>query len=307
MKILSASLESAHRPYKEDSFKRWCIKLLFVIAGSILASVGLELFLIPNQIIVGGMTGISALFAHVTEMRLGLFLFLFNVPFMLMAYRHIRREFVILAVLGLAVFSFTAIFLHPIPALIEHPVSAAICGGISLGLGIGIVVRFGGMLDTLEMADRSLARVRIPLSLDNLIMVINCVVLTAAGVIFGWNQAMYSIIAYLLAFEMVHITLRGFSLHRMTYVVSNRHEEIAEALSMRLRLESIQEDDMTERHHEQVKIGNTMIYDVSGLPRSLVYKVHILEQAQFRGIVRAIDPDVRISNVTDRTINAVRD
>ncbi|MGF7048972.1 uncharacterized membrane-anchored protein YitT (DUF2179 family) [Paenibacillus sp. DS2015] len=304
MKTLHTSLESSHRSVKEGSIKKWSIKVLFIIVGSILASVGLELFLIPNQIIVGGMTGISALFAHVTEMRLGLFLFLFNVPFMLMAYRHLRREFILLAVLGLGVFSFTAIFLHPIPALIEHPVSAAICGGISLGLGIGIVVRFGGMLDTLEMADRTLARVRIPLSLDNLIMVINCVILTAAGIIFGWDQAMYSIIAYLLAFEMVHITLGGFSLHRMTYVVSHRHEEIAEALSMRLRLENMGEDDHTE-HHEQVKVGNTIIYDVSGLPTSLVYKVHIFELAQFRGIVKSIDPDVSISNVSDRMTTAV--
>lgn len=68
------------------------LNLLLVVVGGILASVGLELFLHPNKIIIGGITGLSSLFAHWTEMRIGLFLFLFNVPFIFLSYRIVQKS-----------------------------------------------------------------------------------------------------------------------------------------------------------------------------------------------------------------------
>lgn len=283
--------------YERSDFKRWLIRILFVVIGSILASVGLELFLIPNRIIVGGMTGISAIFAYITEMRLGLFLFLLNVPFIVMTYRYIRKEFVILTVLGLIVFSLSAIYLHPIPALVEHPLSAAVVGGVSLGLGLGTVVRYGGALDTLELAERSLWRNGLPVTLDNMIMLVNCIVLTVAGVIFGWDQAMYSVIAYLLAFEMVHLTIRGFALSSTTYVQSARQEEIKQVLFQQIRLidqSQNQEQRITHVNYEQGKNSHG-ITELNGLTKPLIYKVHMAEKARFRVLVRSVDPDASIS------------
>jgi len=286
LKLLRASLEPTHA-YERGEFKHWCTRILFVVIGSVLASVGLELFLIPNQIIVGGMTGISALFAHMTEMRLGLFLLLLNVPFIGMNYRHIRREFVILTVLGLIVFSLSAIFLHHTPALIEQPLSAAMVGGVSLGLGVGTVVRYGGALDTLELSEQSHWRNGLPV--DNIMMLINCMVLSTAGVIFGWDQAMYSVIAYLLAYEMIHITIRGFALYRTMYVQSARHDEIKQVLGLSLSLTDISEDEMNSDLEHNNKVS-----------KPLVYKVHIAEKARFRVLVRSIDPEADISSNATR-------
>ncbi|OAB45335.1 YitT family protein [Paenibacillus glacialis] len=285
--------------YERREFKRLCTRMLFVVIGSVLASVGLELFLIPNQIIVGGMTGISALFAHITEMRLGLFLLLLNVPFIGMNYRHIRREFVILTVLGLIVFSLSAIFLHHTPALIKHPLSAAMIGGASLGLGLGTVVRYGGALDTLELAERSHWRNGLPV--DNIIMLINCMVLTSAGFIFGWDQAMYSVIAYLLAYEMIHVTIRGFALYRTMYVQSIRDDEIKQVLGLSLGLTNISADTQVEdANHEQAEM-NSDLGNNKEVAKPLVYKVHIAEKARFRVLVRSIDPEADISSYDTRT------
>lgn len=203
---------------------------------------------------------------------------------MVMSYRHIRKEFVILTVLGLIVFSLTAIFLHHIPALIEHSLSAAMVGGISLGLGLGIVMRYGGALDILELAEHSLWRNGVPVSLDHIIMLINCMVLTMAGFVFGLDQAMYSVIAYLLAFEMVHLTIRGFSLYSTIYVQSSRYEKIQQVLSLRLGLTHISEDKLLDD-------GN-MEQDES---RPIMYKVHLAEKARFRALVKSIDPEASIS------------
>lgn len=215
------------------SLAQWGFKLMMVICGSVLAAVGLELFLIPNRMLVGGMTGLSALAAHFTEMRLGLFLFVLNLPLILLSYRKVRRNFAVLTVLGLLVFSLSALILHPVPALIENPMTAAFCGGPALGLGIGLVIRYGGTLDTLETRDHTEKLVKFGFK-DQDLMLLNCFILAGAGFIYGWEQAMYSILAYLLAYETVHFSLRGFSVHRRITIVSPHCAEIGKEMEARL-------------------------------------------------------------------------
>lgn len=120
-------------------------RVLTVIAGALLAAVGLELFLMPHGLVVGGITGLSALFAHTTEMQLGLFLFLFNLPFIFMSRKQVNLRFALYTVLGLTCLTIASLALHRFPAVISDPLPAAMAGGICLGVGIGISVRFGGV------------------------------------------------------------------------------------------------------------------------------------------------------------------
>lgn len=210
------------------------MRCLGVIAGALLASSGLELFLMPHGIVVGGMTGLSALFAFKTEMRLGLFLFLFNVPFLLLQRKKIDFPFGIFTVLGLLVFSLGTVMLHPYPPLTDEQLSAALLGGLSLGMGIGLALRFGGALDTAEQAAEFM-RLGI-ISPEWIILIFNCTILIAAGFHFGFDQAVYSVIAYILAFEAVKIPVQGF---RFTYTVliqSRNYREIQADLQRYLNL-----------------------------------------------------------------------
>ncbi|MFS0836521.1 YitT family protein [Paenibacillus sp. 1P03SA] len=235
------------------SLAQWCFKLLMVICGSVLAAVGLELFLIPNRMLVGGMTGLSALAAHFTEMKLGLFLFVLNLPLILLSYRKVRRNFAVLTVLGLLVFSLSALILHPVPALIENPMTAAFCGGTALGLGIGLVIRYGGTLDTLETRDHTEKLVKFGFK-DQDFMLLNCFILAGAGFIYGWEQAMYSILAYLLAYETVHFSLRGFSVHRRITIVSGYCAEIEREMEARLgRKASVYPAEKAEKREAAAK------------------------------------------------------
>ncbi|MGE6230421.1 YitT family protein [Paenibacillus chitinolyticus] len=250
------------------SLAQWCFKLLMVICGSVLAAVGLELFLIPNRMLVGGMTGLSALAAHFTEMRLGLFLFVLNLPLILLSYRKIRRNFAVLTVLGLLVFSLSALILHPVPALIENPMMAAFCGGAALGLGIGLVIRYGATLDTLETRDHTEKLVKFGFK-DQDFMLLNCFILAGAGFIYGWDQAMYSILAYLLAYETVHFSLRGFSVHRRITIVSGHCAEIEKEMEARLgRKVSDCETEEAEKREAAAKRAMPEERHVYGLERA---------------------------------------
>nr|WP_186812214.1 YitT family protein [Paenibacillus xylanexedens] len=273
--------------------RRW-LNLFLVIIGGILASVGLELFLHPNKIIIGGITGISSLFAHWTELRIGLFLFLFNVPFIFLSYRIVKKKFVLVTVLGLVVFSIGAIVLHPMPPLVEHPLAAAMFGGLCLGLGIGLVVRYGGTLDTLEIGDPSSRPPERVFSgkrmlIEKIIMLLNLIILTAAGVVFGWDQAMYSIIAYLIAYEMVYLAFRGFSPKRKICILTTQRAQVEKAVRNRLR----REPGKLSATLESSPIADAEVW-IKQIPGTLYYEVHFLEMIWLKSIVRHIDPHAGI-------------
>ncbi|WP_068777119.1 YitT family protein [Paenibacillus sp. FJAT-26967] len=274
---------------------QWGLKLLMVVLGSFLAAVGLELFLIPNGMIVGGMTGVSALFAHFTEMRLGLFLFVLNLPLILLSYRRVRREWILVTFLGLLVFSVSTLFLHPVPALLENGLPAALGGGLALGLGIGLVVRYGGTLDTLEMTNGTW-KLKDAGAAYHGVMLLNLMILTGAGFIYGWEQAMYSILAYLLAYEMVHFAMRGFTVHRRVNIISLWPEDIEQEVERRLgRIAQYPQQPADE--FEDNRGALTGEEDAGGArhrsrrtPHSFSYVVHFMEMPKFKAIVGAADP-----------------
>ncbi|MGN8771129.1 YitT family protein [Paenibacillus barengoltzii] len=191
-----------------------------VIAGALLASVGLELFLMPHSIVVGGMTGLSALLALKTEMRLGLFLFLLNLPLLFLYRKNIHWSYGIFTVLGVLVFSLGTLVLHPYPSLIDEPLLAALIGGLSLGIGLGLALRFGGALDIAEKAVNQLQYGR--LSPERILLMLNCLILIGAGFHFGFLQALYSVIAYLSAFEAVKLLVQG-GIFTQTVRIKSRH------------------------------------------------------------------------------------
>ncbi|KAI7254769.1 hypothetical protein KC345_g11223, partial [Hortaea werneckii] len=198
--------------------------------GGLLAAVGLELFLMPHKLLPGGVAGLSALLSHLTEMRLGLFLFLFNLPFILLSRRQINIRFAMYTMLGLICLTAGSLALHHLPAATSEPLPAAIAGGLCLGFGLGSTVRFGGIYSVSGKQGVRLLNNSTPQSAEITIMLFNCVILLSGGLLFGWDQAMYSIIAYLLAFEALRYSLRDLSLSRAVWITSSNCEEICHKL-----------------------------------------------------------------------------
>ncbi|MFT9847465.1 YitT family protein [Aneurinibacillus sp. REN35] len=206
---------------------------LFIMLGAALVAVGLEIFLVPNNIIDGGIVGVSIILSHLTGLKLGIFLFVLNLPFLLLGYKQIGKTFAISTLLGVTVMSIGTAFLHPVPVLTEDPLLAAVFGGIILGIGVGMVIRYGGSLDGTEIVAIVFNK-RIPLSVGETVMFFNIFILGSAGFIFGWDRAMYSLMAYFIAFKMIDVTIQGLDESRSVWIISEKHREIGEALLARL-------------------------------------------------------------------------
>ena len=218
---------------KKNHYTNILIKYLFLLIGSILAAVGLEIFLIPNNIIDGGVVGISIMLSYVSHYPLGLFVFCLNIPFLILGYNHIGKTFVISTLFSICSLSIWVTVLHPIPGLTEDLLLAAVFGGITLGIGVGLIIRYGGSLDGTEIIAIILDK-RTGFSVGEIVMFFNLFILSSAGLVFGWDKAMYSLIAYFIAFKMIDITIEGLDETKSAIIISEDSEIIAEKVMARL-------------------------------------------------------------------------
>ncbi len=218
---------------KKNHYTNIFIKYLFLFIGSILAAVGLEIFLIPNNIIDGGVVGISIMLSYVSHYPLGLFVFCLNIPFLILGYNHIGKTFVISTLFSICSLSIWVTVLHPIPGLTEDLLLAAVFGGITLGIGVGLIIRYGGSLDGTEIIAIILDK-RTGFSVGEIVMFFNLFILSSAGLVFGWDKAMYSLIAYFIAFKMIDITIEGLDETKSAIIISEDSEIIAEKVMARL-------------------------------------------------------------------------
>lgn len=208
-------------------------RAFFILLGAGLVSVGLEIFLVPNNIIDGGIVGISIILSHVTKLHIGIYLLLLNLPFLFIGYKQIGKTFAVSTLFGVFVMSVGTYLLHPVPPLTIDPLLAAVFGGIILGVGVGMVIRSGGSLDGTEIVAILFAK-KMPFSVGEIVMFFNLFILASAGFVFTWDRAMYSLIAYFIAFKMIDVTIEGFDESRAVWIISDRHKDIGETILSRL-------------------------------------------------------------------------
>lgn len=208
-------------------------RTIMIIIGAILAAIGLEIFLIPNRVIDGGIVGISIILSHLSGLKLGIFLFILNIPFFFIGYKQIGKTFAISTIIGITVLSISTYLLHPVSAFTADILLATVFGGLILGTGVGIVIRNGGSLDGTEILS-ILINKRTPFSVGEIIMFFNFFILGSAGFVFGWDRALYSYIAYFIAYKTIDIVIQGLDESKSVWIISDKHAIIGEAIMARL-------------------------------------------------------------------------
>jgi uncharacterized membrane-anchored protein YitT (DUF2179 family) len=208
-------------------------KYLMLFIGAVIAAVGLEIFLIPNQVIDGGVVGISIMLGYITTLPIGLFIFVLNVPFLIFGYKQIGKSFAISTFFSITILSIMVSILHPIPGLTKDLLLATVFGGLILGIGVGLIIRYGGSLDGTEIVAIILDK-RSGFSVGEIVLFFNVFILSSAGLVFGWDRAMYSLLAYFIAYKMIDVTIAGLDEAKAALIISDKSEEIAKVLLARL-------------------------------------------------------------------------
>jgi uncharacterized membrane-anchored protein YitT (DUF2179 family) len=261
-------------------------RIVMIIIGAVFMAMGIELFLVPNQLLDGGIVGISIILSHLTGLQIGLFIFLLNIPFFFVGYKQIGKTFALSTVLGITVLSICTYFLHPVARFTDDLLLATVFGGIVLGIGVGLVIRYGGSLDGTEIL-AILFSSKAAFSVGEIIMFFNLMIFTIAGFVFTWEQAMYSVLAYFIAYKTIDIVIQGLDESKSVYIISDFVDEVGEAIIDRLGR------GVTYLHGEGAYTGDK---------KKIIFTVITrLEEAKLKTIVEDIDPlaFVAIGNIAE--------
>ena len=198
--------------------------IFYTIFGVLFAIVGLQGFLVPNNFLDGGVTGISILITGFANIHISILLVVVNIPFIIMGFRKISPTFgvqTLLAVLLLAV----GMYYAEIPVFTTDKVLIAVFGGFFIGIGIGLVIRGGGVIDGLDVIGQYTEK-KSAFTASEIIMVLNVLMILGAAYKFGIEAAMYSILVYFTAMKTTDYVVEGFQQFTSLNIISGHSEEI---------------------------------------------------------------------------------
>ena len=205
------------------------LSFLLITVGATLAAIALEIFLVPNNIIDGGIIGISIMVSYITKIKLSVLTFVLNIPFLILGYKQLGKSFLIKAAYAMIVLSLLLEELKLVPELTNDVLLATVFGGLLLGIGVGFVIKFGACLDGTEVV-AILINKKTSFSVGQVVMFLNFFIYSTAGFLFGWDRALYSILTYFITFKIIDMVSEGFEQAKAAMIITNHGEEIANSI-----------------------------------------------------------------------------
>lgn len=209
------------------------LSYIFIIIGVLLASFALEVFLIPNYIIDGGITGVSIILSYLIKPDVSFFVIVLNIPFLILGLKHLGKEFLVRCTFAMILFSLLLDAFKNIDGVTNDILLATVFGGILLGIGVGFVIRYGACLDGVEIV-AILINKKTSFSVGQVILLVNLVIYIVAGIIFGWDRALYSILTYTITFKIIDMVSEGLEQAKSALIITNHGDEIARTIYKKL-------------------------------------------------------------------------
>ena len=209
------------------------ISFLMLTIGSILAAYALETFLIPNTILDGGVTGISIIISKLTEIPISLLVLILNIPFIFLGYKNMGMGFLIRAIYSMVLFSLALSYFSNFEEITNQILLATVYGGALLGVGVGLVIHFGGCVDGTESVSLVISK-KTALSVGQVVLIFNLIIYTVAGTIFGIDRALYSLLTYFITFKVIDFVAEGLEQAKAALIITDKGTDMADEIFKRL-------------------------------------------------------------------------
>lgn len=200
------------------------VDFFYLLLGVFSASFGLRGFLMPNGFIDGGITGISLMVNELAGISFSLLLVCFNLPFLALAYISVGKRFAIKSVLGIVMLA-VSVALIPFPQITDDKMLVAAFGGLFLGLGIGLAIRGGAIIDGTEVLAIYISR-NTSLTVGNVILIFNVIIFMNAAYFLSTEIALYAILTYFAASKTVDFVIDGIEEFMGITIISEYNEQI---------------------------------------------------------------------------------
>ncbi len=262
------------------------VSLIFIAIGASMAAAALEIFLIPNSIIDGGLTGISIILNKLFGGSLSLFVLFLNIPFLIIGYKQMGKRFVIKAGFAMIIFTYLLNAFHSVEEVTDDIILATVYGGLLLGIGVGLVIKFGACLDGTEIIAILVSKTS-SVSVGQVVLFFNIFIYGCAVFVFGPDRALYSLLTYFITFKIIDMVSEGMDQVKAVTIITEKSETIsAEILKRMGRNVTILNGEGLMSHPEKV-----MLYVV----------ITRLELPELRDIVQEADVSsfVTVSDISE--------
>ena len=200
-----------------------------IVLGALIGGAAYPLFLTPNRIAPGGITGIATILNHLTQWPVGVVSLVLNIPLFLIGYRAMGRIFTLRSLVATILFSLF-IDVLPLQPLTEDPLLGTLYGGVLLGAGLGLIMRGGATTGGSDMIARMVHRRFQYVSVGSFLFAIDCAVVIAAAFLIGTTEALYALINIFLTAKVMDVVIIGFSANKACFVISSRWREISQRI-----------------------------------------------------------------------------
>ena len=212
---------------------KYIINIVFLTIGTIIAAAALELFLIPNTILDGGITGISIIIYKLFHIPLWLLVICLNIPFIYIGYKNLVKRFLIRTIYSMGTFSLFLSYFENFQPFTEEILLATVFGGAILGAGVGLVIRFGGCVDGTESVAIVVSK-KTNLSVGQIVLFFNLIIYGIAGFIFGFDRAMYSLLTYFITFNVIDFISEGLEQAKAALIITEKGTKLSKEIYNRL-------------------------------------------------------------------------
>ena len=214
------------------------MKIIYIIVGCVLCALSYAVFLIPHQIVPGGVTGIAMLLHFLYRSPVGIITIILNIPLFLVAFKILGLRFGVKSIIAIFITNILIdffIYTLKITTPTDNVILGALYGGLLLGLGLGLIFRAGASTGGTDIAGQLLTR-KTNLSVGMWIMIVDFVVITLAGITTGSIElALLGYLALFLSSKVIDLVLEGMNYARAAFIISDEHEKLTDEIYEKMK------------------------------------------------------------------------
>lgn len=200
-----------------------------ILIGCVIGGMAYPLFLTPNDIAPGGLTGVAMIVGHFTGLPVGMLSLALNVPLFVLGYLRVGGRFVFRSLCATVLFSL-AIDLIPFQCMTDDVLLSSICGGAMLGVGLGLILRGGATTGGTDMMAKLVHRRFPTISVAAFLFALDFMVVVAAGLTIGGSEALYALICIYVSSKVIDVVMVGFTANKACYIMSTAWERISDRI-----------------------------------------------------------------------------
>ena len=213
------------------NIKKQIAEIFGTILGSFVISIGISLFLLPNQLSSGGIAGIGTIIYYLLKIPMGTTIILLNIPLFLISILKIGKSFFVKSLIGTISLSTFIDCLDKFKPLTQDRFLACIYGGIIIGVGTAIILKVNSSTGGTDMVTYIAKKYKPSIRTGNIIVIIDIIIVTLNMFFFREIEiGLYSGIAIYLMGKIIDILFEGIDFTKLIFIVSKKSEEIAEKI-----------------------------------------------------------------------------